>query len=470
MQVTETLNEGLKRKLAVVIPAADLTQRLDAKLDDLRGKAVLKGFRPGKVPMTHLKKMYGKSAMSEVLTDAINTTVAQALEERSEKAAAQPQVDLPEDQAEINNVLDGKADLNFAVSYEVLPPVALMDFKGLKIEQPVVEVTGEEVENELQRVFRQQRGYEDKGDDGTVAEGDHLGLSFKGTIKGEPFPGGSSDHAHLTVGAGEFIPGFEEQLIGMKKGETRTVSVTFPKDYANEELREKQADFEVTILHVDAPKEGELNDEFAQKLGLANVEALREAIREQMQAALGQMSRQAVKRQILDQLDEGHQFAVPDQLVEAEFKTIWDRVKHEIEHHGRSFEDEGTTEDEAKEQYRKIAERRVRLGLVVAEIGNQNKIEVTDEEHQQALIAEVRRFPGQEQQVYDYYRKNPGALASLRAPVFENKVVDFVAELAQKTEKPMTREELGKIISADDDELPDEHHHHDHGEHDHHDH
>jgi trigger factor len=469
MQVTETLNEGLKRKLAVVIPASDLNERLDAKLDDLKGKAVLKGFRPGKVPVAHLKKIYGRSAMSEVLSDAINSTVSKTLEERSERAAAQPKVDLPEDQAAINNVLEGKADLSFDVSYEVLPPVKLMEFNGLKVDQPVVDLTDEEVEKELQRVFRQQRGYEDKGEEGVVAEGDRLGLSFKGTIDGKEFEGGSADHAHLTVGAGEFIPGFEEQLVGMRKGETRTVTVTFPSDYAKEELRGKTANFEVTMLHIDGPTPGvELNDDFAHKLGLENLEALRDAVREQMAAALASMSRQAMKRQILDALDEGHKFEVPEQLVEAEFSTIWERVKHEIEQHGRSFEDEGTTEDEAREQYRKIAERRVRLGLVVAEIGNQNKIEVTEQEHQQALIAEVRRFPGQEQQVYDYYRKNPAALASLRAPVFENKVVDFVAELAQKTEKKMAREELAKIIAADD-ELPEEHHH-DHDDHDHHDH
>lgn len=459
MQVTETLNEGLKRKLAVVIPAKDLNERLDAKLDEIKGQASLKGFRPGKVPVSHLKKMYGRSAMTEVMTDAINSTVTKTLEERSERAATQPKVDLTEDQAEINRILSGEADLSFDVSYEVLPPVSLMDFKSIKVERPVVEVTEADVDKEVDRVFRQNRGYEDKGDDAVVADGDRLGLAFEGKIKGKPFEGGKSDHAHVTVGSGEFIPGFEEQLVGMKKGETKQIEVTFPKDYGNAELAGKKATFDVTILHVDGPKEGALDDEFAQKLGLENLAALREAVREQMVAALGQMSRQAMKRQILDALDEGHKFAVPEQLVEAEFDTIWERVKHEIEHHGRSFEDEGTTEDEAREQYKTIAERRVRLGLVVAEIGNANQIAVTDEEHQQALIAEVRRFPGQEQQVYDYYRKNPQALASLRAPVFENKVVDFVTELAEATEKKMTREELAKIIAADEDEVPEEHHH-----------
>jgi len=393
------------------------------------------------------------------MSDAINATVGKALDERSERAATQPQIDLPEDQQTINKVLDGEHDLSFEVTYEVLPPVTVMDLKSVKLETPVVEIDEADVDKEVQRVFAQQRGFEDKGDGGVVENGDRLGLSFKGTINGEAFAGGSADHAHLTVGSGEFIPGFEEQLIGVKKGETKTVKVTFPADYAQDNLAGKDAEFEVTVLHVDGPKAGELNDDFAKSLGLEGVDNLRQVVKDQMKAALDSMSRQAVKRQILDALDDGHKFDVPADLVNAEFETIWQRVVHEVEHHGRSFEDEGTTEEAAREQYLKIAERRVRLGLVVAEIGNQNKIEVTEEEHQQALIAEVRRFQGQEQQVYDYYRKNPQALAGLRAPVFENKVVDFVNELATKTEKPMTRAELAKIIAAEEDEIPEEHHH-----------
>jgi trigger factor len=459
MQVTETLNEGLKRKLSVTIPAAALNERLGAKLEELKGQANIKGFRPGKVPLAHIKKMFGRSAMSEVMTDAINSTVSDTLDERKERAAAQPKVDLPDDQAVINDVLDGKADLAFEVEYEVLPPVTLMKLDGIKLDKPVIDITEEEVTAEVNRVFAQNRGYTDKGDEGVVENGDRLGLSFVGKIKGKPFDGGTSDHAHLTVGSGEFIPGFEEQLIGMKKGETREIDVTFPKDYQSEELAGKKAQFEVTILHVDGPNQGDLDDDFAKRLGVENVEALRGAVKTQMEAALASMSRQHMKRQILDALDEGHKFEVPAQLVDAEFNTIWQRVMHEVESHGRSFADEGTTEEAAREQYRKIAERRVRLGLVVAEIGNQNDVNVTEEEHQQALIAEVRRFPGQEQQVYDYYRKNPQALAGLRAPVFENKVVDFVAEKGKITDKKMTRNELAKLIQADEDEVPEEHHH-----------
>ena len=459
MQVTETLNEGLKRKLSVTIPAAALNERLGAKLEELKGQANIKGFRPGKVPLAHIKKMFGRSAMSEVMTDAINSTVSDTLDERKERAAAQPKVDLPDDQAVINDVLDGKADLAFEVEYEVLPPVELMKLEGIKLNKPVIDITDEEVTAEVNRVFAQNRGYTDKGDEGVVETGDRLGLSFVGKIKGKPFEGGTSDHAHLTVGSGEFIPGFEEQLVGMKKGETREIEVTFPKDYQSEDLAGKKAQFEVTVLHVDGPNQGELDDEFAKRLGVENVEAMRAAVKTQMEAALASMSRQHMKRQILDALDEGHKFDVPAQLVEAEFATIWSRVEHEVQSHGRSFEDEGTTEEAAREQYRKIAERRVRLGLVVAEIGNQNDVNVTEEEHQQALIAEVRRFPGQEQQVYDYYRKNPQALAGLRAPVFENKVVDFVADKDKITEAKMTRAELAKLIQADEDEVPEEHHH-----------
>ena len=459
MQVTETLNEGLKRKLSVVIPKSDLASRLDVRLDELKDRANIKGFRPGKVPATYLKKVYGKSAMAEVMQDAINATVSDALTERSERAAAQPKVDLPEDQGVLNQVLEGNSDLAFDVSYEVLPAVELMDFKGLALDKPVVDIEEADVDKEMNRVFLQRRGYEQKGDDGVVEQGDNLGLSFVGKIDGKPFPGGTSDHAHLIVGSGDFIPGFEEQLVGMKKNETRAVGVTFPDDYQNEELRGKKAEFDVTVLHIDAPNAGELDDEFAKKLGLEDLAGLREAVREQMGGALQSMSRQAIKRQILDALDEGHKFDVPQQLVEAEFNTIWERVRHEVEDHGRSFEDEGTTEEEARAQYQKIAERRVRLGLVVAEIGNKNDVQVTEEEHQQALIAEVRRFPGQEQQVYDYYRQNPQALAGLRAPVFENKVVDFVAELATQSEKKMTREELARIIQDEGDDVPEEHHH-----------
>ena len=452
MNVTETLNEGLRRKLDVTIPATVLASRLDEKLEEVRGKVQLKGFRPGKVPYSHLKKIYGRSVMSEVLQESINDTVSKTLEDRSEKAAAQPEIDLSEDQAVINRVLDGEADLAFSVSYEVLPPVKLMDFKKISIEKPVVEVTDADVDKEVEGFFKNNRGYEDKGEDAVAEDGDRVGISFVGKIDGEPFDGGSADHTHLVIGSGQFIPGFEEKLIGIKKGAEKTIKVTFPKDYQNEELAGKKAEFDVKMLHVDGPKKDvELNDEFAKTLGLEDLAGLKKAIREQLEGQLDNLSKQRVKRLVLDALDEGHKFDVPQNLVDAEFNAIWNRVKHEVEHHGKTFESEGTTEEKAQEDYKKIAERRVRLGLVVAEIGNANDVTVTDEEHQQALINEVRRFQGQEQQVYDYYRKNPQALASLRAPIFENKVVDYILELANVTDKKVSREELTKLVREGED-------------------
>ncbi len=452
MQVTETLNEGLKRKLGVTIPATDLKSRQDDKLNDLKTKANIKGFRPGKVPMAHLKKVYGQSIMSEVMQDAINSAVQTTLEERSEKAAAQPKVDMSEDQSEINKVFSGEADLTFDVSYEVLPAIELMDFKAIEIEKPVVPVSDEDVDKEVNRLFTERREYEEKKDGAKIADGDKVGLNFVGKIDGEAFEGGTSDHARLVVGAGQYIPGFEEQLVGMKKGDKGEVKVSFPDDYNSPELAGKDAVFDVEILHIDAPKDAELDDDFAKTFGVDSLSALRDAVRDQITSSHESMVRQRVKRLILDALDEGHKFDLPEQLVENEFEGIWQRVMHELEQEKKTFEDEDTTEEKAREQYRTIAERRVRLGLVVAEVGNLNKIEITDEEHQQALIAEVRRFPGKEQEVYDYYRKNPQALAGLRAPIFENKVVDFVSELAQTTEKEMSRDELAKLIELLDEE------------------
>jgi trigger factor len=460
MDVIENLNEGLKRKLGVTIPADELKSRQDEKLNELKAKSNIKGFRPGKVPVSHLKKVYGQSIMSEVMQEAINATVQKVLDERSEKAASQPKVDMSEDQSDINKVFAGTADLTFDVSYEVLPAIELMDFKSIKIEKPKVPVSDEDVDKEVTRLFSERREYETKEDGEKIAQGDRAGLNFVGKIDGEPFEGGSAEHAHVAVGANQYIPGFEEQLVGMKKGDKGEVPVTFPADYNNTELAGKNAVFDVEILHIDTPKEGDLDDDFAKTLGVDSLDELKKAVRTQIESSHQSMARQRVKRLILDALDEGHDFELPEQLVESEFEGIWQRVVHEMEQHGKSFEDEDTTEEDSREQYRKIAERRVRLGLVVAEVGNLNKIEITDEEHQQALITEVRRFPGKEQEVYDYYRKNPQALAGLRAPVFENKVVDFVVELAEVGEVEMSRDELAKLIELIDDD--EDGHDHDH--------
>lgn len=470
MQVNETLNDGLKRKLDLTIPATELSEKLEAKLNELKDRVRLKGFRPGKVPFAHLKRVYGRSAMSEVMRDAMNSGIRQTLEERSERPAQQPEIDLTDDQAVIDSIFAGEADLDFSVSYEVLPKVELMDLAQIEIERPVVEVGEEEVEAEFQRFVESNRPFEAK--DGPAATGDRVTMDYVGRIEGAAFEGGAAEGAQVVIGQGQLIEGFEEQLVGARAGETKNITVDFPGDYSATELAGKTAVFEVSVGAVEAPSKAEIDDEFARAMGVESLDKLRQAIREQIEGQYQNLSSRRVTRLVLDALDEGHRFELPGKLVDAEFDNIWERVMHEVEHHGRSFEAEGTTEEEARAEYHKIAERRVRLGLVVAEVGARHDIQVTDEELQQALLAEVQRFPGQEQQVYDHYRNDPQALAGLRAPLFERKVVGFIAGQAKLTDSQVSREELMELVEADQSgpAVPEAHEHHDHDESDHSDH
>nr|WP_306267047.1 trigger factor [Pararhizobium sp. IMCC3301] len=460
MQVNETLNEGLKRELDIVIPASQMKDRMEAKLVEMKGQVQLKGFRKGKVPVAHLRQMYGKSIMSDILQEELNQSSQKAISDRSEKPAMQPKIELPEDQGAAEKMLNGEADLAYKISYEIVPAIEELDYSKLAIERPVVDVSDEDINKRLEEIGESNRPYETKN--GAAEDGDRLTIAYLGKLNGEPFEGGQDDNAMLVLGSNQFIPGFEEQLIGAKAGDEKTIKVTFPDDYQAELLKGQDAEFDVTVRDVAAPGEVVLDDEFAKRLGLESLDKLREAVQQQVEGQFGSATRQKVKRQLLDQLDEMHTFDLPPTLVEQEFENIWRQVTHDIEHHGKTFEDEGTTEEEAKADYQKIAERRVRLGLVLAEIGDSNKIQVNDEELQRALIEQIRQFPGQEQQAFDYYRKNPEAMASLRAPIFEEKVVDYLLELATVTDKTVTKEEL--TADEDDDDAP--HHDHDH-DHDH---
>jgi trigger factor len=463
MQVNETLAEGLKRELKVTIPASELDAKLADRLDQLKGRVQIKGFRPGKVPVAHLKRVYGKAAMAEIVESLVGETTRQAISDRGERAAMQPKVALTEDESEAKQVLEGQADLTFTLAYEVLPTFDLGDFKGLKIERPVVEVTDAEVEERLQRIGESTRSY--SAVEREARDGDRVTLSYVGKIDGEPFAGGADENGQLVLGTGRFIPGFEEQLVGTKAGDAKVIEVTFPEDYTAPNLAGKAATFDVTVKEVAEPGEISLDDEFAKRLGLESIENLRDMVRKQIESEFGQATRQRVKRQLLDQLDSMHAFSLPENLVEQEFENIWRQVMHDIEHHGRSFEAEGTTEEEARGEYRGIAERRVRLGLVLSKIGEGAEVTVTDEELQGALYDQARRYRGQEKHVIDYYRSNPDALQALRAPIFEEKVVDYILEFAEVTDKPISKEELLAEEEGDDHE----HHHHDH-DHDHHDH
>ena len=444
MQVTETLSEGLKREFKVVVTKDDLGTRLDSRLAEIKGRVQLPGFRPGKVPVDHLKKVYGRSVMAETIEAVVREANAKIVTDNNYKLAMEPKVNLPEDQGEIDNVVSGRADLAYTVALEVLPPIPLADFKTLKLERTVAEVTDAEVNEMLQRIAEQSRPYTPKGEGGAVENNDKVTISFTGTLDGVPFEGGSGEDVGVNVGSKTFIPGFEEQLVGMKAGETRAVTVRFPNNYLSEQLAGKEAVFQVSAKSIEAPGAVVIDENLAKTVGMESLEKLREMVKERLTRDHAAMTRTKLKRQLLDKLDESHKFTVPPSMVEEEFNAVWSQVTGDLDAQNSTFEQEGTTEEKAREDYRKIADRRVRLGLVLAEIGDKNNIKVTDEELTRAVVERARQMPGQEQQVWDYYRKNPQAMAQLRAPLFEEKVVDFICELATLTDKPVSREELFK--------------------------
>jgi trigger factor len=444
MQVTETLVEGLKHEFKISVPASDLDAKADARLVDLKDKVRLNGFRPGKVPVSHLKKVYGRSVMAETVEQTIRDTNTKIFTERGFRLATEPKVTMPTEEKAVEDILTGKSDLNYTVSIEVVPSIQLADFKGFSVEKPVADVTDADVDEAIKRIADQNRSYAAKAE-GTKAEnGDRVTVSFKGSINGTPFDGGTGENIQVVIGSNTFIPGFEEQLLGMAAGETRTLKVSFPKNYTNDKLAGQPAEFETTAALLEAPQDTEINDEFAKTLGLESLDKLKEAARARLTAEYAGATRQRVKRMLLDRLDEAHRFEAPPSLVDEEFNLMWNSIRAEMESGGKTFADEDTTEEAAKEEYRKIADRRVRLGLVLSEIGEKNKITVTEDEVSRAVIERARSMPGREKEVWEYYQKNPNALAQLRAPIYEDKVVDFILELANVTEKKVTREDLYK--------------------------
>jgi trigger factor len=470
MNVTQTNEEGLRRQLTVVIGADELERRLSARLDELKDRVKLKGFRPGHVPKAHLRKVYGRSVMADVVQQAVAETSLQAITERQERPAFQPTIALPEDEAEIDKVISGSGDLAYTMSFEVLPKFEIMDFGKLALERPVAAVGPTDIDAALDRLRAANLHYHPKEE--PAEQGDRLTIDFVGKIDGEAFSGGSTEDAQVVLGGGNFIPGFEEGLAGAKAGEERAVDATFPDTYPEPGLAGKQARFEVKVKDVAAPHTPALDDEFAKGLGLESLDQLRETVNRRLEQDRAVASRQKLKRALLDALSTGHDFELPPTLVDNEFQAIWHQVTNDLERSKRTFEDEGTTEEKARAEYRDIAERRVRLGLILSEVGTRNTIEVTDEEVNRALLERTRQFPGQERKVYDYYRQNPRLLAELRAPLFEDKVIDFIAELAKVSDKPVSAEEL---YANAEDETGHAHHHdhdhdHDHDHHHHHDH
>jgi trigger factor len=447
MQVTETLNSGLKRQIKVTVPAKDLESRLEKRLSDAKGKVRINGFRPGKVPAQHLRKMYGRSFMAEVVNEIISTTPRTILDERGERPAMQPEVSMTEDEKEAEKVLAGEADFEFSLEYEVMPQIEIKDVKGIAVTRPVYDVPEKDVDLQVERIADSARTYETKK--GKAEDGDRVTIDYLGKIDGVAFEGGAAEDSNLVLGSNQFIPGFEEQLVGSKAGDEKTITVTFPEEYGVAHLAGREATFDIKVKDVAKPNKLEITDEVAQSLGVESVEKLRELVRSQIEGQYGAVTRQKVKRQLLDALDGDYKFEAPSKLVEAEFNNIWQQVTRDLAQANRTFADEDTTEDEARAEYQRLAERRVRLGLVLAEIGEKAGVQVSDDEMQRALFDTIRRYPqSQQQQIYDFYRQNPGALANVRAPLFEEKVVDHLLGQIKVDDQKVTLEEL----MADDEE------------------
>ncbi|WP_046863335.1 trigger factor [Microvirga massiliensis] len=440
MQVTETLSEGLKRAYRVVLPASELEERLTAELTGIKDRVRINGFRPGKVPVSHLRRVYGRSVMTDVLQNAVTEANRKIVDENNLKLAHEPKIQFPEDRQEVEQAMDAKADLAFTVELEVLPTFELADVSAVEIRRAVATVEDTEVDESLTRMAKQNQSFEPKN--GAAADGDRVVVDFVGRIDGAEFEGGKGEDIRVEIGSNTFIPGFEEQLIGMSAGDSRLVKVTFPENYLAENLAGKDAEFDVTVKAVEAPGEIKIDDELAKSFGMESLDKLKDAIRGAIQRDFDAQSRRRLKKELLDALDTKYSFELPPSLVEQEFAAVWSQVEADLKNNGKTFADEGTTEEQAREEYRKIAERRVRLGLVLAQVGEKADIKVADDEVTQALVERVRQYPGQERQVWEFFQKNPQALAEIRAPLFEEKVVDHILSQVKVSDEPVSKEEL----------------------------
>jgi trigger factor len=483
MQVTETSSSGLKRELKVVVGHSELSDRFTARIDEVKGQVQLKGFRKGKVPLAHVKKLYGRSVMAEVVQQTVEETSRKAVQDRNERPAHQPNIDFTEDKEEIEKVLSGQGDLAFTMKFEILPSITVTDLSALKLEREVADVADEAVDKAVADLVERSIKHEPEAER-AAGKGDRLTIDFVGRIDGVEFDGGKGEDVQLVVGEGQFIPGFVEGLEGVKAGEERLVKVKFPDDYPGKEVAGKDAEFTVNVKEVAKPVRPEVNDDFAKTLGPQSLDQLKELVRGKIAGEYASVARMKIKRQALDALDKAHDFALPETLVNGEFEGIWRQFTQSLQSEGKTVADAGKPEEELRTEYRRIAERRVRLGLVIGEIGDKQKLQVSQDELKRALIEQARRYPGQERMVYEYYEKNPAALVELRAPIFEDKVIDHILEVAKPAEKKVTPEELLKPVAGDDDALAHVHrhahdhaHHHDHSHghdhdhsHDHHDH
>ncbi len=439
MQITETLADGLKHDFRVVVPADDLRTEIDSKLVEYGATMRLPGFRPGRAPLKILRQRFGRAVEGEILEETINRGTQQAIEEKGLKPAVMPQIDMVSDLA---NGLPAGMDLEYTVSVEALPDIELIDFAALELERLEAEPADETVEEEIGVIAKNAAELVPVEEDRGASEGDTLTIDFEGRIDGEAFAGGAAEDYEIELGTGEFIPGFEDQLAGAHAGEARDVEVEFPENYGAAHLAGKTAVFSVEIKEIRERRAVDPDDEMAKRIGFDDLVALRQSIVDRIKGHYADVSRMVVKRQLFDRLEETHDFPLPESMVEQEFESIWGEVEKRLDGPDEEEVREGKTDDELKDEYRKLAERRICLGLLLAEVGRQNNIEVGQDDLQRAMVAQMVRFPGQEQVVMDFYRNNPSALSQFEGPILENKVVDFILELARVTAREVSAEEL----------------------------
>jgi trigger factor len=443
MLVNETVADGLKREFEITVPAAEIEEKLTGRLAELGKTVRMPGFRPGKVPVSLLRKVHGRAVMGEVLERAIGDSSQSTITERGLRIADQPKI-------EITKYEEG-ADLEYKMAIELFPEIEPVDFKTLQLERMKAPADEHQIDHTLEHMAESFKQSETVTEDRGCATGDIAVIDFVGSLDGEEFPGGKTEGYQLELGGGTFIPGFEDQLIGAKTGEHREFDVTFPDNYQAEDLKGKAVHFAVDIKELRTSKPAEIDDELAKKMGLESLEQLRERLREEQQREIAQISRMHLKRKLLDRLDKAHQFPIPDGLVERELESIWKQYDERRKQNPDAVDedDKSKSDDELKAEYREIAERRVRLGLLLSEIGRLNNIEVTPEETNRAMMNQVRQYPGQERQILDTIKDNPEVLGALQAQALEEKVVDYIIELATVTEKEVSLEELLKDPEAE---------------------
>ncbi len=434
MQVTETQTDGLKHEYKVVVAASDIAEKMEHRLQEIGQQVRLPGFRPGKVPVSVLKQRFGSSVMGEVLERAVNDSSSQAITERGLRPALQPKI-------EIVSFDEGK-DLEYTMAIEVLPDITVMDLSKIELERLIVQVPEEEVQSVLTRMAESHKKTQALAKKRKARSGDVLVMDFRGSVDGEELPGMAGEGHHLELGSNRFVSGFEDQLVGVDIGEERQVKVTFPEGYGNEKLAGKQAVFEVKVHDILEAVPMEINDDLATAFGESDLDALKGKVRHQIELDYGQLARARLKRALLDQLAEGHDFPVPAGMLESEFDAIWKQLEEDRKQNRIDPEDEGKSEEDLKSEYRMIAERRVRLGLLLSEVGRQNGIDVSQEEANQAIVREAQSHPGHEREIFEFYQKNPEAISRLQAPIFEDKVVDFMVALAKVTEREVKPADL----------------------------